>query len=137
MRKDGFKVRVTIRFLADEDVDTDIVERLRSRELAIDILDVKSAGLRGTSDPALLEIADRQDRILITHDRRHDRRTMTRHFYECAPAGKAKAGVIHPSAAERSRRGDSRSPASYLDGIGSGRVAESSRIFALPLKRAE
>jgi hypothetical protein len=66
---------VNVRFLADEDLDADIVAALRSREPAIDILDVKSAGLRGTKDPALLEIAAEQDRILITHDRR----TMTRH----------------------------------------------------------
>ena len=35
----------------------DIVAGLRSREPAIDILDVKSADLRGTKDPRLLELA--------------------------------------------------------------------------------
>jgi hypothetical protein len=34
---------VTVRFLADENIDVDIVQGLRSREPAIDILDVKSA----------------------------------------------------------------------------------------------
>jgi len=48
---------VSIRFLADEDLRGSIIQGLRSREPAIDILDVKSAGLRGTKDPALLEIA--------------------------------------------------------------------------------
>jgi hypothetical protein len=42
---------VTVRFLADEDLDADIVAGLRSREPAIDIVDVKTAGLRGTKDP--------------------------------------------------------------------------------------
>jgi predicted nuclease of predicted toxin-antitoxin system len=30
---------------------------------------VKTAGLRGTQDPDLLELADQQGRILLTHDR--------------------------------------------------------------------
>jgi hypothetical protein len=48
---------VTVRFLADEDLDADIIQGLRSREPAIDILDVKTAELRGTGDPELLELA--------------------------------------------------------------------------------
>jgi hypothetical protein len=48
---------VSIRFLADEDLDADIIEGLRSREPAIDILDIKSTGLRGAKDPDLLELA--------------------------------------------------------------------------------
>jgi hypothetical protein len=81
---------VSVRFLADEDLDADIVEGLRSREPAIDILDVKSAGLRGTKDPALLDLAAQQDRILITHDRR----TMTRHVRERLASGKSSAGLF-------------------------------------------
>jgi Domain of unknown function (DUF5615) len=56
---------------------------LRSREPAIDILDVKTAGLRGMADADLLELAAQQGRILITHDRR----TMTRHFRQRLAAG--------------------------------------------------
>jgi len=48
---------VTVRFLADEDLRAGIIERLRSREPANDILDVKTTGLRGMADPALLELA--------------------------------------------------------------------------------
>jgi len=81
---------VSIRFLADEDIDAGIVQGLRSREPAIDILDVKTAGLRGTKDPALLELADRLGRILI----RYDRRTMTRHFRDRLHAGKSSPGVF-------------------------------------------
>jgi len=79
---------VTVRFLADEDVDVDMLQGLRSREPAIDILDVKTAGLRG--NPALLELAAQQDRILITHDRQ----TMTRHFRERVDAEKPSPGVF-------------------------------------------
>jgi hypothetical protein len=81
---------VTVRFLADEDLDSDIIKGLRSREPAIDILDAKQAGLRGTKDPVLLEIAAQQERILISHDRR----TMTRHFRERMAAGKANPGLF-------------------------------------------
>ena len=66
---------MTVRYLADEDIRIGIIQELRPREPAIDIMDVKTAGLRGTKDPALLEIAARQERILLTYDRN----TMTRH----------------------------------------------------------
>ena len=54
---------MTVRFLADEDFHAGIVNGLRAREPAIDILDVKTAGLRGTLDPDLLELAAHQYRI--------------------------------------------------------------------------
>jgi hypothetical protein len=38
---------VTVRFLADEDVDGDIIKGLHSREPAIDILDVKTTDCEG------------------------------------------------------------------------------------------
>ncbi|MGA3043047.1 MAG: hypothetical protein ABSF54_19905 [Bryobacteraceae bacterium] len=49
---------MTVRYLADEDLRAGIVQGLRSREPAIDILGVKTAGLRGTKDPARLGITD-------------------------------------------------------------------------------
>ncbi|MBK5294285.1 MAG: DUF5615 family PIN-like protein [Acidobacteriia bacterium] len=65
---------MTVLFLADEDLDSDIIGGLRSREPAIGILDVKNTGLGGTADSVLLDLAAQQGRIVITHDRR----TMTR-----------------------------------------------------------
>ena len=81
---------MTVRFLADEDLDTGIVEGLRDHEPSIDILDVKTAGLRGTKDPVLLELATQQGRIMITHDRR----TMTRHVQVRVAAGKTNPGLF-------------------------------------------
>ena len=81
---------MSVRFLADEDLRSAIIEGLRSREPAIDILDVKAAGLRGTRDPALLELAAQQDRILITYDRN----TMIRHFRKRLDAGRPSPGVL-------------------------------------------
>jgi Domain of unknown function (DUF5615) len=81
---------VTVRFLADEDIRPEVIKGLRSREPVVDIVDVKSAGLKGTKDPALLEIAAEQARILITCDRN----TMARHFWERLAAGKSCPGVF-------------------------------------------
>jgi hypothetical protein len=81
---------VSVRFLADEDLDSDIIAGLRSREPAIDPLDAKKAGLRGFKDPFLLDLAEQQQRILISHDRR----TMTRHFRERLAAGKSNPGLF-------------------------------------------
>lgn len=81
---------MTVRFLADEDVNVDILAGLRFREPTADILDVKSAALRGTKDPILLELAAEQDRILITHDRN----TMTRYFRDRTEAGKPNPGIF-------------------------------------------
>lgn len=81
---------MTVRFLADEDLDPDIIQGLHSREPAIDILDVKRAGLRGTEDPALLELAAQKDRILITYDRN----TMIWHFRERLNSGMTAPGLF-------------------------------------------
>ena len=81
---------MTVRFVADEDIDVGIVQGLRSREPAIDILDVKTAGLRGMTDPALLELAAQQDRIMISHDRE----TMTLHFCDRVESGKPAPGLF-------------------------------------------
>lgn len=79
-----------VRFLADEDMDAAIIRSLRSREPAIDILDVKTTGLRGMKDPALLELAARQGRIVVSHDRD----TMIRHFCERIEAGEPAPGLF-------------------------------------------
>lgn len=76
--------------MADEDLDAHITEGLRSREPAVDILDAKNAGLRGAKDPILLELAEQQGRIVVSHDRR----TMTRYFRERAAAGKPNPGLF-------------------------------------------
>jgi hypothetical protein len=81
---------VSVRFLADEDLDSDIINGLLSREPAIDILDAKKAGLRGTKDPVLLDLAAQQERIVISHDRR----TMTRYFRERLAAGKSNPSLF-------------------------------------------
>ena len=41
-----------------------------SRNPAIDILDIKGVGIRGAPDDEVLEWAAREDRVLLSHDRR-------------------------------------------------------------------
>jgi Domain of unknown function (DUF5615) len=69
---------------------------LRAREPAIDILDVKTAGLRGMADPTLLEIAAQQDRVLITYDRN----TMPRHLLQASSSSPSRRA---PSARSSNR----------------------------------
>lgn len=118
---------MTPRFLADEDIDSNILHGLRSWEPAVDILDVKNASLRGMADPALLELAAQQDRILITHDRH----TMTRHFLERIAAGKSTSGLF--IAAPRRHRRDHRVASPRVDCVPGGRVAQPDRVSAFPV----
>ena len=111
---------MTVRFLADEDLDVALIEGLRSREPAIDILDVKAAGLHGTKDPALLELAAQQGRIMVSHDRE----TMPKYFRERLGSGKLTAGLFvvpqQPSAIG-------------VDRLRGGGMAGSDRLYAVPV----
>ena len=57
-----------MRWLADENLNNDIVRGLRRRKPDLDIVRVQDAGLSGMDDPSLLAWAAAQDRVLITHD---------------------------------------------------------------------
>ncbi len=56
------------RFLADENVDQDLVLGLRRRVEDIDIVRVQDVGLRTVDDPEILQWAADEGRILISHD---------------------------------------------------------------------
>ena len=58
-----------LRLISDENFHGDIVRGLRRRLPEIDLIRVQDAGLSGISDPALLNWASEQNRILLTHDR--------------------------------------------------------------------
>jgi hypothetical protein len=67
---------LSIRFQADNDLRFAIVKAVRRREPAIDFASAHEAGLEGVGDPELLERAARDERVLVSHDRR----TMIKHF---------------------------------------------------------
>jgi hypothetical protein len=67
----------TLRFLADEDFDNDIVRGMLRRLPNLDIIRGQDVGLSGALDPVVLEWAAREGRVLLTHDVS----TMTAHAY--------------------------------------------------------
>lgn len=79
-----------LRFAADENFNGNIVRGLRRREPALDIVRVQDAGLSGADDPAVLEWAASQGRVVITHDVS----TLTRHAFDRVAAGRLMPGVF-------------------------------------------
>ena len=67
-----------VRLAADENFKQQIVNGLRRRLPAVDILTIREAGLEGTLDPAVLAWAAAEGRVVLTHDTR----TIGRHAYE-------------------------------------------------------
>ncbi|MDP9824068.1 DUF5615 family PIN-like protein [Nocardioides massiliensis] len=59
---------MTPRLLADEHIDPVLVLGLQRRVPGLDIVRVQDVGLRTADDPAILEWAAAEDRILVTRD---------------------------------------------------------------------
>jgi predicted nuclease of predicted toxin-antitoxin system len=79
-----------IRFLADACLAHYIVSGCQRRELAMDFKSAASAKLRGKTDLEVLNLAAREDRILVTQDIR----SMPRHFADFLERGNHSPGVI-------------------------------------------
>lgn len=59
-----------IRFLADENLNIAIVQAVRRRAPEVDLVRVQEIGLSQADDPAVLEWAAANGRIVLTHDAR-------------------------------------------------------------------
>jgi hypothetical protein len=81
---------LTIRFQADADLNHAIVAAVRWREPGIDFASAADANLEGVGDPELLDRAARENRILITHDRR----TMPGHLRFRLATGSFSPGIL-------------------------------------------
>ena len=57
-----------LRFAVDEDFDNRILRGLLRLLPTLDIVRVQDAGLLGKPDPAILEWAATENRVLLTHD---------------------------------------------------------------------
>lgn len=57
-----------LRLLADENFNGAIVRGLQRRLPQVDVVRVQDVGLSGADDPAILDWAAREGRILLTHD---------------------------------------------------------------------
>jgi hypothetical protein len=76
--------------VADENFNNDIVRGLLRKKPDLDIVRVQEVGLRGADDPAILEWAANEGRVVLTHDAA----TMTYYAYERVRAGLPMPGVI-------------------------------------------
>ncbi len=81
------------RLLADENFNGRVLWALIQHQAGLDVVRAQDAGLGGSDDPAVLEWAARDDRVVLTHDVQ----TMTRYAYERVAAGLAMPGVIEVS----------------------------------------
>lgn len=81
---------MSIRFLADAALDYAIVQGVRRREPSIDFKSANDAGLEGLPDDQVLEIAAREGRVLVSHDKR----TMPVHFAARIRLGLRSPGVL-------------------------------------------
>ena len=79
-----------LRFLADASLHHAIVIGCLGREPTIDFRSANQARLEGLSDPEVLSVAARENRILVTSDVR----TLRRHFGQMIAAGGSSPGVF-------------------------------------------
>lgn len=79
-----------LRLATGEDFDGNIVRGLRGRVPGLDLLGAQDSGLLGAPDPAMLEWAAREGRVLLTHD--FD--TLIGHAWERVRAGLPMPGVV-------------------------------------------
>lgn len=79
-----------IRFVADENLNNDILRGLLRRKQNLDIVRVQDIGLRGINDQGLLEWAAHQGRVILTHDVS----TLTKYAFERIQAGHRMPGVF-------------------------------------------
>ncbi len=79
-----------LRFLADENFNQHVVRGLLAREPNLDIVRVQEVGLSSAADPAILEWAANENRILLTQDVR----TVTHFAYVRVRNGLKMPGVV-------------------------------------------
>ena len=81
---------MTVRFLADENIETDLISGLRRRIDEADIVRVHDVGLGTLDDPTVLAWAAENDRLLVSHDIT----TIPTFAYERVVAGLTMPGVL-------------------------------------------
>ena len=79
-----------LRFAVDEDFDNRIVRGLLRLLPALDIVRAQDAGLIGKLDPAVLQWAAAENRVLLTHDAS----TMIKHAYARVESGNQMPGIF-------------------------------------------
>jgi len=80
----------TLKFIADADLNQDLVRGVLRYDGSIDFLNASEGGTRGLPDRQVLEIAAATGRVLVSHDRH----TMTAEFYRFLADGHSSPGLI-------------------------------------------
>lgn len=81
---------MSVRFLADADLNFAIVEGVRRREPSVDFKSANEAGLEGLADSDVLELAAVEGRVLVSHDTS----TIPVHFSARLRSGLRSPGVL-------------------------------------------
>lgn len=81
---------MSIRFLADEDLDNDIVRGVLRRDNTIDLIRVQDVGLLSAGDSDVLEWAAGDRRLVLSHDVS----TMRTEAYRRVALGLPMAGLL-------------------------------------------
>lgn len=76
--------------VSDENFNNDVVRGLLRRKPDLDIVRVQDVGLRGADDPAVLEWAAQEGRVVLTHDAA----TMAYFAFERVRANQPMPGVV-------------------------------------------
>ena len=79
-----------LRFLADENLNNNILRGVALRDHTIDVLRVVDAGRGGISDPEILEFAAQQSRVVLSHDVQ----TLAGFAFERVTSGLPMPGVV-------------------------------------------
>ncbi|HYE16818.1 MAG TPA: DUF5615 family PIN-like protein [Tepidisphaeraceae bacterium] len=79
-----------MKLLADENLSYVLVRALRRERPGIDLITVRDAGLAGTKDPLLLQIAAERDLVILSHDVQ----TLVGFANDRVAAGLAMSGLI-------------------------------------------
>jgi hypothetical protein len=82
-----------VQFLADENLNNQIVRGVLRQSSDIDIVRVQDVGLSGADDPTVLAWAAQEGRIVLTHDVA----TMTTFAYQRIQAGLSMPGLFEVS----------------------------------------
>lgn len=82
-----------LQLAADENFNNNVVRGVLRQKTDVDMVRIQDVGLSGADDPAVLDWAARQGRILLTHDVS----TITKYAYERIEAGQAMPGVFEVS----------------------------------------
>ncbi len=79
-----------LRFLADEDLNNRILRGLLRRQPDLDVVRVQDTTLSGAADSVVLEWAQQNGRVLLTHDVS----TMTNYAFARMRSGDGVTGII-------------------------------------------